>query len=170
MVEAAGYGFGVYCDIDFYKSCLSPKDIGGKWWIASYGGNYPTQFGFAPGRLKPGITTELCGWQYCSKGKVPGISGNVDLDIAYDDDFTAIVGKTTVDGIPVVQRTVANKYGANLRELPSGESKVGAEVRKGTVLDVAKDWTATNTVGTATDYVCVRYGGKWLWCASKLLG
>ena len=43
-------------------------------------------------------------------------------------------------------------------------------MKKGETLDVLNYITATNTVGKSTEYVCVKRGGKWLWCASKLLG
>lgn len=88
IITGAGYGFGVYCDADFYTSCLNANVIGGKWWIAKYGKNSVTRFGKKPTDKKPVIANELCGWQYCSRGQVPGIRGSVDLDVAYDDDFT----------------------------------------------------------------------------------
>ena len=169
VIEAAGYGFGVYCDADFYTGMLNAQDIGGKWWIASYGPNRVTTFGQKPDRKKPTIRNELCGWQYCSKGRVPGISGAVDLDVAYDDHFASAVKKAAVDGISTRKRTVTNAAGANLRELPSGEAAVVATAQKGAELAVVEDWTATNTVGSDTRYVCVNYAGKWLWCAEKLL-
>ena len=68
------------------------------------------------------------------------------------------------------KRTVANSAGANLRELPSGESAVAATVKQGAELAVVEDWTATNTVGSETRYACVNYAGKWLWCVERLLG
>ena len=67
------------------------------------------------------------------------------------------------------KRTVTNAAGANLRELPSGESAVVATVKQGAELAVVEDWTATNTAGSDTRYVCVNYAGKWLWCAERLL-
>lgn len=69
---------------------------------------------------------------------------------------------------PMVKRTVTNEAGANLRESPSGLSKIEAVVRKGTDLSVLSDIKATNVVGGNTDYVCVYYLGKYLWAASKL--
>ena len=75
------------------------------------------------------------------------------------------------DKMTTRKRTVANAAGANLRELPSGESAVAAVVKKGAELAVVEDWTATNTAGgSTTKYVCVLHQGKWLWCAEKLLG
>ena len=85
VMTEAGYGFGVYCDRDFYTSCLNANHIGGKWWIASYGGNPVTAFGQGCDRSRPVIANELWGWQYCSRGRVPGIRGSVDLDESFDD-------------------------------------------------------------------------------------
>ena len=98
VIQAAGYGFGVYCDKDFYTACLNAGDIGGKWWIASYGPNRVTAFGTAPDRRKPVIAGTLWGWQYCSRGRVPGIGGSVDLDVVYG----AVSGQETQqqDGNP----------------------------------------------------------------------
>ena len=169
VILEAGYGFGVYCDADFYTGYLNADHIGEKWWIASYGPNRVTTLGQKPDRKAPKIRNELCGWQFCSRGRVPGIFGSVDLDVAFDDDFVKVV-TTTVDPLPTRKMTICNKKGANLRELPSGESKTVETVKNGDVLDVLNYVTATNTVGEVTEYVCVKRGGKWLWCASKLLG
>lgn len=87
IITTAGYGFGVYCDSDFYTSCINANDLGGKYWIAAYHGNPVTTLGQAPKYNRPVIANELCGWQFCSKGRVSGIAGSVDLNIAYDDDF-----------------------------------------------------------------------------------
>ena len=35
-------------------------------------------------------------WQYTSKGKIPGVSGNVDLSHAYKD-YAAIIAKKGLD-------------------------------------------------------------------------
>ena len=173
IVTAAGYGFGIYCDLDFRAACLYAEKLGGRWWIAKYGRNPVTSFGSKPSAAKPVIKGELCGWQYCSKGRISGVSGAVDLDVAYDGDFGGL--QTTAPGKPkspyTLQRlTVANADGANLRELPSGESAVAATAQKGTELAVVEDWTATNTAGgSTTKYVCVLHQGRYLWCAERLL-
>lgn len=119
IISAAGYGFGVYCDADFYTGCLNTNHIKGKWWIAAYHGNPVTAFGKAPAYKKPTIPNELCGWQYCSRGRVPGISGSVDLDVAYDSDFTE--GSVTATQ---TTSTTGNPYPVptgTLREGDSGE-------------------------------------------------
>lgn len=171
IIEAAGYGFGIYCDMDFRAACLYPEKLPVRWWIASYGPNPVTAFGKGPSRKKPAISDGLWGWQYCSRGRVPGISGAVDLDVAYDDHFASAVKKAAVDGISTRKRTVTNAAGANLRELPSGEAAVVATAQKGAELTVVEDFAATNTAGgSTTKYLCVLHQGRYLWCAERLLG
>ena len=44
------------------------------------------QFGAEPDQgKKPNVNRALWGWQYTSTGRVPGINGNADLDICYQD-------------------------------------------------------------------------------------
>lgn len=78
-IENRGYRAGIYASESWYKSYL---DIGVLKrfyiWVAKYSKNKPT------------ITFDA--WQYSDKGKVNGITGNVDLS-----DFTEIEGKTNYD-------------------------------------------------------------------------
>lgn len=74
LMEEYGYYAGIYAsDISGFKERL---DLDGlkrfDKWVASYGSapSYVKQYGM---------------WQYSSTGKVPGINGNVDLNIAYYD-------------------------------------------------------------------------------------
>ena len=83
VVEAAGYGFGVYCGLYWYNSVLQTDKLTCPFWIAAYGTNPVTAFGTAPARKAPTIKHTLWGWQYGSKGKVAGISGYVDLNQIY---------------------------------------------------------------------------------------
>ena len=85
VIEEAGFGFGVYCDMDFQAACLYPSKLGVRWWIAKYGKNPDTKFRGEPSTTKPTTIGKLCGWQYCSRGRVRGFYGYVDLDIAYQD-------------------------------------------------------------------------------------
>lgn len=120
-IEKAGYGFGVYCDGDFYTGMLNANEIGGKWWIAAYHGNPVTTLGQAPRYKKPTIANELCGWQFCSRGKVPDIKGDVDLDIAYDDDFTTLTASTPTKAPQTLQND-AHGTEKNLATLRKGDT------------------------------------------------
>lgn len=71
IIEKAGYWCGVYASISWFKTYLKGLDRFTKW-VAAWGKNTGK-----PG-TKPDIACDL--WQYTSKGKINGISGNVDLD------------------------------------------------------------------------------------------
>lgn len=80
-IWVSGYRTGVYCNLDWYRNVLPISQIhADDWWIARYGANN----GRAEERFKPSIT-DMSGWQYTSRGRVPGISGNVDCNILYRD-------------------------------------------------------------------------------------
>jgi hypothetical protein len=60
---------------------------------------------------------------------------------------------------------VTGKEGANLRVLPSSLSENVGHLEKGTNVQVVEDFTAVNTVGGKTTYLCVEKDGKYLWAA-----
>lgn len=80
VVTAAGYKFGIYCNMDWYENVI-PEEAKGKYdfWIA----RYPAEDnGWLQERLRPSVGV---GWQYSSKATIPGISGNVDRNVFYKD-------------------------------------------------------------------------------------
>lgn len=90
--RAAGYYVGIYCNKDWYDNVIHQdlkKDF--EFWIARYprsdSGNYNPK-----SSLKPTYTKAVA-WQYSSKGSVPGINGNVDLDVDYDG-IVNLIAKT----------------------------------------------------------------------------
>ena len=88
IIEKAGYGFGVYTGLSFYNTLIRPYHsfLDCKFWIARYPSGAVVDLNFEPAESKkPNIIHALWGWQYTSSGKVNGISGNVDLDIRYND-------------------------------------------------------------------------------------
>lgn len=78
-IKKAGYKVGIYCNLDWYNNVLTDTLKQYDCWIARYPAN---DNGTAQERLRPSIGV---GWQYSSKGKVSGISGNVDMDVFYKD-------------------------------------------------------------------------------------
>ena len=101
-VENAGYHCGVYSGEYYYNRNLSNVTRYTKW-IARYGSNSGH-----PG-TKPNVQNVTI-WQYSSKGRVPGINGNVDVNIMYGDDLLkAVTGK---DYIQAAKDVWAGKYGA----------------------------------------------------------
>ena len=73
----AGFDVGIYCNKNWYDNYISQflKDKF-QFWIARYGKNT----GQLDEKYKPS-GKNVVAWQYTSKGIVPGISGNVDLDV-----------------------------------------------------------------------------------------
>ena len=97
-VVAAGFAFGIYMGrYDYNKDELNVNEVGGHTWLARYYNGYNVmQFGAKPNeQYKPVAKDgELWGWQFTSSGRVDGINGNVDMDIAYYDIKPTVVDPT----------------------------------------------------------------------------
>lgn len=78
-MKKAGYKVGIYCNMDWYNNVLTDALKKYDCWIARYPAS---DNGSVQERLRPPVGV---GWQYSSKGKVSGISGNVDMDVFYKD-------------------------------------------------------------------------------------
>lgn len=89
IITAAGYGFGLYVGLYVYKERWFDFDTftGTRLWVARYYKGYHTmQFADAPDQnYKPSVNRDITAWQYTSSGEVPGIKGDVDLNLAYED-------------------------------------------------------------------------------------
>ncbi|MBQ9513191.1 MAG: Ig-like domain-containing protein, partial [Lachnospiraceae bacterium] len=71
-VSNAGYKAGVYANKTWFNSYINTPELTGyKLWLAQYAA--------APSYTR----TRYDMWQYSSKGRVSGISGNVDMNISY---------------------------------------------------------------------------------------
>lgn len=78
-MKKAGYKVGIYCNLDWYNNVLSDALKKYDCWIARYPAS---DNGSVQERLRPSVGV---GWQYSSKGKVPGINGSVDMNVFYKD-------------------------------------------------------------------------------------
>lgn len=78
-MKKSGYKVGIYCNMDWYNNVLSDTLKQYDCWIARYPAS---DNGSVQERLRPSVGV---GWQYSSKGKVPGISGSVDMNVFYKD-------------------------------------------------------------------------------------
>lgn len=86
VIEENGYEFGVYTGLSFYNSYIRPYAalLECPFWIARYPSNKVMHIGSEPSTdKKPDILHTLWGWQYSSKGRIPGIAGDVDLNKMY---------------------------------------------------------------------------------------
>lgn len=88
IIESAGLEFGVYTGLSFYNTHIKPYAslINCNFWIARYPSSKTMAVSENPATSKqPAIKHTLEGWQYSSKGQVPGINGNVDMNLWYGD-------------------------------------------------------------------------------------
>lgn len=85
-VTAAGLEFGVYTGLSFYKSYIKPyaKQIDCNFWIARYPSTTTKTVADHPNvDYQPIVSHLLEGWQWTSKYRINGISGNVDMNQWY---------------------------------------------------------------------------------------
>lgn len=139
-----------------------------KIWLAYY----PSD----PSVTSPGYSGSYCMWQYTSKGSVPGIEGNVDIDIAYfgysgtssakSDTAAESVTANMESGMTFteVNETVTCKDVLNLRDRPSqGEASV-------VIAKIKNGETVTRTgYNETTGWSRVIYNGQTLYCVSSYL-
>lgn len=80
VILNAGCSFGVYTGEYEYNNFMKPYGMPAyKMWIARYGKDDGTM----DLKYEPHVPN-IAGWQYTQKGKVNGISGNVDMDWFYE--------------------------------------------------------------------------------------
>ena len=88
-IESAGYRFGIYTGLYVYQEKWFDFDqfAAVPLWVARYYNNYNVMpFDTDPDQSrKPEVNRAIWGWQYTSTGRVPGVNGNADLDICYQD-------------------------------------------------------------------------------------
>lgn len=97
IIEKAGYWCGIYANLYWWEMILKKGLERFTKWVAQY--NTKCEY----------TGTHLDIWQYTSKGNVPGIKGNVDMNECYRDLPAEIMGGAKVEEIkPVpVKKTVA---------------------------------------------------------------
>lgn len=147
-VEAGGYQTGIYCNLDWYQHVLDVSAFAGRdFWIARYGKND----GQPAEAYRPSVG--IC-WQYTSKGRVDGISGNVDLNLLYKDYGAA--GGAEQEELYKVRVTIDNLI---IRSGPgTNYSRAGGYTGKGvfTIVDEAAGQ------GSASGWGRLKSGAGWI--------
>ena len=109
VIRAGGYRCNIYCNLDWYKNVCG--GLNAKYWIA----RYPLlDTGTVKDSLKPGIGE--IGWQYTSKGRMPGIAGNVDMSLWYEELYPVSVS-TMFGGLDYSLVFNASYYAERYRDL-----------------------------------------------------
>lgn len=123
-VEAAGYKFAIYCNVDWYENVICSHLKKYDFWIARYPAN---DDGWLQERLRPDFGV---GWQYSSKAKIPGISGTVDRNVFYKDYSEEIEKKEETTVNKLQEHTKLGDYYAN-----NGGTKPYLEKKSNAYLD-----------------------------------
>lgn len=124
IVEAAGYKFAIYCNVDWYENVICSHLKKYDFWIARYSAN---DDGWLQERLRPDFGV---GWQYSSKAKIPGISGTVDRNVFYKDYSEEIEKKEETTVNKLQEHTKLGDYYAN-----NGGTKPYLEKKSNAYLD-----------------------------------
>lgn len=156
VIKAAGLEFGVYTGLSFYNTYIKPyaDKVAHPFWIARYPSSNAMTISNDPADDKrPEITHDLYGWQYSSKGVIPGINKDVDLDELY-------VALESVNVMPTPEK-VAHKVGEQItvsKYYSSSTAASGAvtKTKTGTIIKI-KD-------GTANPYCFGINGVATGWC------
>lgn len=110
-VKSAGYQFGIYCNLNWYRNYIPESMKNRKFWVASYPNG---DCGIMYNEYKPTEVRKLYCWQYSEKGHFPGIDGEVDLDIWYGKPKsiqTVSQGVTAEDIIRIASYYVGTQEG-----------------------------------------------------------
>ncbi len=142
VIRDAGYECNIYCNTDWYKNICS--GLNAKYWIARYpaGDN---------GTMKESLRPNMgeVGWQYSSKGKVPGISGNVDMDVWY--------GNTVAEPTPEPEEPGSGMWDADaVRSLQEALNADGIRDENGNRLQV--DGIKGNRTSAAVEKILLKAG------------
>lgn len=165
VIVSAGYDFGVYTGMSFYNSYIKSYTSQikcDKWWVARYYNSYnKMSLSVSPNEQynpKASIGRDIYGWQYTSSGQVPGINGNVDLNIIYGNVQSSIVQKPSISETLITSIGKINTKSGNLniRSAPnSSSSKVGSYKKGELVQLIAK--TSDNWYRTDKGYISGEY-------------
>ena len=166
IIETAGYEFGVYTGMSFYNSFIKPYKSQIKctrWWIARYYNGYnkmsvttnPNE------QYNPKSSTglELYAWQYTSSGQVPGISGNVDINVLYGNTIPSINYSPSVTEtlVTLMGRINTSSSNLNIRSSYSSNSSIIGKYHKNEIVQLiaktSNGWYRTNNGYISADYV-----------------
>ena len=111
-VKANGYEPMLYASKNDIRNNFNKSAFSCKFWLAHY-------------TTKTDYTGSYNMWQYTSKGSVPGISGNVDMNIAYFSYGTTASPKHTHNFTEIVKETKATciKEGSIIKRCSCGETE-----------------------------------------------
>lgn len=133
-IKEYGYRCGLYTGVYYYRSYMNNVKTWDSLWVARYGTNNGTRQDV----YKPSFGVSYDLWQYTSKGKVSGISGNVDLSEVYN--------KTVFAGTTADKTTAAKKTNDQIaQEVIDGKWGNG-DARKAALTKAGYDYSAIQKI------------------------
>lgn len=117
IFRAAGYYVGIYCNKDWYDNVLDKHKLAPDFdfWIARYPKNDTGEYKVT--NLSP--KNYSVAWQYSSKGRVPGIPTNCDLNVDFDGVVNLLSVKNTPKSIREIALEVIDGYWGTASTKPS---------------------------------------------------
>lgn len=130
IIEAEGYWCGIYANQHWWNTYLKDELDRFTKWVARYSDEKPE-----------GISGTYDMWQYSSKGSVPGIKGNVDMNICYRDFPAEINGEVAIKNVETPKRAEVElkSNDAIVEEVIAGKWSVGVE-RKTKLTEAGYDY------------------------------
>lgn len=83
VIEKAGYRFGIYCNVDWYKNVKGIQECVVKYNIPLWIARYPANDNTYRENKKPNIGE--CIWQWTSHGTVSGVPSRCDRNMMYEN-------------------------------------------------------------------------------------
>lgn len=162
-VKDAGFKPGIYCNENWYKTKLDTSSLSDyPYWVAKYGSND------GKSHTKPDVQHELIAWQFSSKGKVDGVTGNVDVNIWYGagEAIKDSNGARDVDFYCVVSANALN-----IRKGPGTTYNILGVLKNGDIVHVTKldgkwGYTPDKSGWISTAYVTKNIGYITITCHS----
>lgn len=154
-IKDEGYKCGIYCNIDWYNNVLDTDSLSANpFWIARYPGN---DTGEVNTKYKPSLNE--VGWQYSSKGRVPGIDGNVDMDIFYAEiedfysPFTSMIKKIDKETVKSLQSALRQQ---GITGLSKTQLDIDGVIGKNTTAAIKKSTMHTGSRGYVVQWLKMR--------------
>ena len=135
LFRAAGYYVGIYCNKDWYDNVLDKHKLVNdfEFWIARYPKNdvgaYNKSSSLSPKNYS-------VAWQYSSKGRIPGVPTNCDLNVDFDGVVNLLASTNTKKSIrEIALEVIEGKWGTastkpSRRQLLTDAGYDYAEVQK----------------------------------------
>lgn len=153
IVEAAGYKFGIYCNVDWYMNVICSHLKKYDFWVARYPAN---DNGTVVERLRPDFGV---GWQYSSEAVIPGISGKVDRNVFYKDYTEAKESETMAKTKEQIIQNVRNDAVSFAVNIANDNSHgYSQKIRSLYEINTPKSFDCSSLVLTAYYYAFLKNG------------